>query len=120
MGEERLRIRFSNLETPGAREDFTYEGTRYYLEDGKEYKLPIDVIEHLNGLQIPDPQYEEDPETGQIVHKRDRVKHRFNCQILDLRNLARRLAEKESKEDRGKPPKPTFQAAEETEEVSTA
>ena len=119
MEEDRLRIRFSNLETPGARLDFTLQGNRYHLEDGKEYDLPISVIEHLNGLRIPDPQYEEDPETGQIVHKRDRVKHRFNCQILDLRNLARRLAEKETEKDHGKSPEPTFKAVEETE-ASTA
>lgn len=93
----KVKVKFSNLEMPGVRLDFTYQKKRYALEDNKEYALPIDVIEHLNGLKVPDPIWEPDPDTGQMRHKL-RYRNRFNCQILDLAKLLERAKG-------GRPPK---------------
>lgn len=84
-----VKVKFSNLEMPGVRLDFTYQKKKYSLEDNNEYALPIDVIEHLNGLRVPDPVWEEDPDTGQLRHKL-RYRNRFNCQILDLSKILER------------------------------
>jgi hypothetical protein len=62
--EPTLRCSFVNMESKGTDLFFTFEGLRYHLEDGKEYDLPISVVEHLNGLKIPVKRYKTDPKTG--------------------------------------------------------
>jgi hypothetical protein len=62
--EPKLNCTFVNLEFKGADLMFVYGGTRYHLEDGKDCKLPLSVIEHLNSLKIPVKRYRTDPETG--------------------------------------------------------
>jgi len=103
----KVKVKFNNIEMPGVRLDFTYQKKHYSLEDNKEYALPIDVIEHLNGLRVPDPVWEEDPDTGQFRHK-TRYRNRFNCQIVDLAKLL----------ERAKGGKPTHKVVEE-EQVET-
>ena len=93
----KIKVVFQNLEMPGVRLDFTYQGVGYNLEHNKEVTLPIEVVEHLNGLQVPDPYWEEDPETGQIKHK-TRMRNRFNCRIVNLAALLERAKG-------GRPPK---------------
>lgn len=85
----KIKVIFQNLEMPGVRLDFTLDGEHYALEHGKEYLLPIEVVQHLNGLQVPDPYWEIDPDTGQLVHK-DRLRSRFNCIIVNLAEIVER------------------------------
>jgi hypothetical protein len=64
--EPKLRCTFVNMETKGLDLAFTYEGLRFHLEDGKEYELPISVVEHLNSLKVPVKRYKTDPASGQL------------------------------------------------------
>lgn len=84
---KKLLIRFTHLEFPKAALQFTYRGVRYSLEDNKEISLPLEVIEHLNSLAIPEGKYEVDLITGQI-HKTDTVlRHRFSCVPVNLHSI---------------------------------
>ena len=64
--EPKLRCTFVNMESKGLDLAFTFEGLRYHLEDGKEYDLPISVVEHLNSLKVPVKRYKTDLATGYI------------------------------------------------------
>jgi len=86
--EAKIKVKFQNLEMPGVRLDFTLQGVGYGLEHNTEYELPVSVVEHLNALQVPDPYWIVDEETGQLKHY-TRMRNRFSCQILDLKELLR-------------------------------
>jgi hypothetical protein len=47
--EEKARVRFQNLESPGVPLEFNFQSLKNYtLLDGMEYDLPVSVIDHLN------------------------------------------------------------------------
>ena len=92
---KKVKIRFTNLEFPKGELDFVYGGFFYRLKDAKEFTLPIETIEHLNSLVVPESSYEIDAETGQMTHKTTIMRHRFNCGILNLGALLEDAAKAE-------------------------
>ena len=76
---KKLKVRFSHIEFPKSELHFTYRGVGYKLEDQEEITLPIEVIEHLNSLAVPERKYEEDSVTGQIKPGPVVMRHRFSC-----------------------------------------
>lgn len=100
-GEKCLEVEFINNEFPKADLEFTFDKRSWHLYDGGRYKLPWTVIEHLNGLIIPESRYEEDPETHQITHIATSTRHRFTCSPVNLGEIigARTKSEKKSEED---------------------
>lgn len=102
--EDTVRVRFYNNEDPPTKDkpspelEFSKEGIRYNVYHGKEYDLPISVIEHLNNLKIPiygwsDP----DPVTGE---RRSEVKqwfYRFTCTPVNMQDAVTKKP--------GRPPK---------------
>lgn len=88
---KKLLIRFTHLEFPKAELQFTYRGVRYHLKDSKEISLPLEVIEHLNSLAIPEAKYELDEKTGQLHQTETVLRHRFSCIPV---NLAKFVTEK--------------------------
>lgn len=104
--EKSLEIRFVNNESPKADLDFYLQDPlkdgksstwrRWHLADGKVYTLPLHVIEHLNGLQVPERKYETDARTGQMTHVSTVMRHRFSCIPV---NLGQIMADK-SEEDK--------------------
>jgi len=81
---KKLKVRFTHLEFPKAGIQFTYRGIGYKLDDNQEISLPIEVIEHLNSLAVPERKYEEDPTTGQMKPGPVTLRHRFSCVPVDL------------------------------------
>lgn len=81
-----VEIIFNNLEFADADVKFTYGGKTFHLTPGKKYKLPVCVIEHLNGLKYPNRRYDPSAPSGQQIIV-DGVSHRFNCQIVDMRGF---------------------------------
>ena len=74
-----MHVKFTNVETPGAGVEFTYQGRGFELEDGKTYDLPEDVVHHLNSLSTPRYGWVMDPETQQKVSRKVGVNSRFSC-----------------------------------------
>ncbi len=85
--EKCLDVLFINNEFPKADLEFTYLDRRWHLLDGESYKLPLTVIEHLNGLVVPESEYDIDPQTGQVTRMRIYSRHRFTCQPKNLGEL---------------------------------
>lgn len=93
-GDKCLQVRFTNNESPKADIDFTLQDPlkdekpstwrRWHLLDGETYKLPLHVIEHLNGLKVPESKYDIDPSTGQLTHISTTMRHRFSCIPVNL------------------------------------
>ena len=96
---KKVEIVFSNLEFPKNTLDFVYGGFFYRLKDGEKYKLPIETVEHLNNLVIPESKYDIDEETGQMTHIVTTMRHRFNCGIVNMGALLKRAAENEAKKN---------------------
>lgn len=92
--EPKLKCTFVNLETKGADLDFTYEGLKFHLDDGKECELPITIIEHLNGLKVPQMKFKTDPETGMIKPETEvrTMIQRFSVTPTNLAQYTRALA----------------------------
>jgi hypothetical protein len=89
--ESKHWVRFSFLEQPGQRLDFTFgktvynprkiskkgtEHEKYSLKDGEVYKLPQYIIDHLHSKVVPDPIVEKGPH-GQIRANKKRMRNRF-------------------------------------------
>lgn len=72
-------VRFNNLEAPGQNVKFNKQGKEYFFEDGKEYTMSHELIEHLNGLSIPKYEFRDDTKTGKVESKIVGRIHRFNC-----------------------------------------
>ena len=51
--EQRIRVRFQNIEMPGVTLQFTFRGEQFELADGHVYDLPMSVVNHLNSLTTP-------------------------------------------------------------------
>ena len=84
---KKLLIRFTHLEFPKSDLHFTYRGVQYVLNDSQEISLPLEVIEHLNSLAVPESKYDIDATTGQL-HKIDTVlRHRFSCIPVNLAQI---------------------------------
>jgi len=82
MADDTLKFRFKNNEFPGKSITFNLEGIFFTFEDGKDYDIPLCVVDHINGLMIPDPQYElemnpNSPAYGQIRLVSDKAVSRF-------------------------------------------
>lgn len=85
--EEKMRVRFQNIEFPGASLQFNFQSVKtYQLFDGKEYDLPLSVIDHLNSLAVPvykmyDPEEEKthfNPEPKDPSERIVGVRNRFS------------------------------------------
>jgi len=102
--EKCLYVIFINNEFPKADLEFSFDRRRWHLKDGEKYKLPFHVIEHLNGLVIPESKYETDANTGQLAHISTVMRHRFTCHPVDLGQLAgiKDMPEEETDSDPGK------------------
>jgi hypothetical protein len=65
-----VKVKFTCIDDPKGTYDMIYPavpgGTKYRLVSGLQYDLPVSMIDHLNSLEVPDPQIEEDPITRQI------------------------------------------------------
>lgn len=94
-GEKTIQVIFINNEFPRADLEFTFDRRRWHLLDGKTHKLPLHVVEHLNGLVVPEAQYETDPKTGQMTMVRQYLRHRFTCQPTNIRGLVAKEAKEE-------------------------
>lgn len=55
----------------------------FHLIDGEKYKLPLCVIDYLNGITVPDVKPIQGP-GGQITNERY-MRKRFSCEIVGLR-----------------------------------
>lgn len=95
--EKTIQVKFIHNEFPGADLEFTFDGRRWHLQDGKVYKLPLHVIEHLNTLVVPESHYDIDPQTGQLTQVTRILRHRFTCQPINLHQI---LAGGEKKEEK--------------------
>jgi len=85
--EKTIQVVFIHNEFPKADLEFTFDGRRWHLKDGKSYKLPLHVIEHLNSLVVPESHYDIDASTGQMTAITRSLRHRFTCQPINLRAL---------------------------------
>lgn len=86
---KKIKVRFTHLEFPKAALQFTYRGIGYHMEDNQEISLPVEVIEHLNSLAVPERKYEEDIATGQMKPGPITLRHRFSCIPIDLGALTK-------------------------------
>lgn len=77
--------------------EFTFQHKGYVLYNGKDYDLPIDVVEHLNNLKYPEYKLDVDQRTGQSRSLLTGYKHRFFCVPIDLRKVAEKQAKVEEK-----------------------
>jgi hypothetical protein len=94
MADEKMTVVFRNLEQAGARLDFSFGDVpkekkkkvmTYHLEDGYEYDLPLEVIDHLNGLTVPIYDFRDDPETGRKKSVKVGDRPRFSCVPVRVR-----------------------------------
>lgn len=84
---KKLLVRFTHLEFPKAELTFTYRGVRYAFKPNQEISLPLEVIEHLNSLAIPESSYEVDQSTGQIHKTETTLRHRFSLVPVNLHKI---------------------------------
>lgn len=75
--EKKVMAKFQNLETPKANVEFTYEGHTYNFDDGKEYEMPVTIMNHLNRLTVTEKELIVDPLTGQGKHQTKSTRNRF-------------------------------------------
>lgn len=103
--EDTVKIRFTNHEDPTTKDKesplvkFNFNGIFYEVQDGKEYELPISVIEHLNSLAHPvygwsDP----DPVTGERKSAVRGNFHRFTCTPVNMRDAVTKKPGRPAKE----------------------
>lgn len=77
--EPTMRVKFMNNEGgTTAPLDFVYQGKAYHLAPGKEYDLPLDVVNHLNSLSYPIYEDRED-EHGNMRSVKVGTMNRFTC-----------------------------------------
>jgi hypothetical protein len=62
--EEKMKVKFTFVESPKCHMSFNYEGFDAKLQDGRVYELPVSVIKHLNTRT--QPIYEPVDEEGQV------------------------------------------------------
>ena len=93
--EKKIECIFIHNEFPKASLEFTFDGRRWHFQDGKPYKMPLHVIEHLNSLVIPESHYDIDASTGQMTAVTRTLRHRFTCQPVNLRAILESKDEKE-------------------------
>ncbi len=80
------RIVFRNDRDPGHAHEFHYHSKthplhRYRLAHGKEYTLPIEIIEHLENRKIPLYAYRKNEE-GRPEMFITGYKHQFTCKVV--------------------------------------
>lgn len=68
---------------PAENGKWKYKLPFFHLIDGEEYELPLCVVEHLNGLTVPDVKPIQGP-GGQITNETYQRK-RFSCEVIGLR-----------------------------------
>lgn len=78
-----IEVRFTNIESPGVTQFFTYGGRKFELNDGEIVKLPLCVVNHLNGLRVPVRKYDENAASGQQTVVTG-MRNRFSCQPVKL------------------------------------
>ena len=96
--EKTIQCIFIHNEFPRADLEFTFDNRRWHLKDGKTFKLPLHVIEHLNSLVVPESHYDIDASTGQMTHVTRSLRHRFTCQPVNLKAILE--GNKEDKKDK--------------------
>jgi len=92
-GESARMVKFTNIEFEKADLQFTYdkpiqdkEGNlspnknprRWHFEDGKVYKVPVFIIEHINSLAVAQYSQEIDEATGQLRATKIGMRNRFS------------------------------------------
>ena len=74
-----IKVKFVNVESPGVDIRFNYQGESYGpLADGEVCELPMDVVDHLNGLSTPRMEYRIAPATGLARSTMTGRNHRFS------------------------------------------
>ena len=81
---KKFLVRFTHIEFPKASLQFTYRGVGYKLDDQQEISLPVEVIEHLNSLAVPETSYVTDELTGQLKPGPVVLRHRFSCVPVNM------------------------------------
>ena len=103
-GVPMVYVEFTNLETPGASFDFAKgpktldsipKGMRYRLEAGKEYLLPLDLIEDLHGLAVPELSWEMDALSGQMVSRVIGQRKRVSLMPTRIRSMTAKVSPEE-------------------------
>ena len=97
--EKTIQCIFIHNEFPKADLEFTFDDRLWHFRDGKPYKMPLHVIEHLNSLVVPESHYEIDASTGQMTTITRTLRHRFTCQPVNLRAI---LENKDNKKEEKK------------------
>jgi len=88
MNKKRIRVKFTNIESPGVDVNFNYQGFEYWLHDGEEYNLPTYVVDHLNRLATP--KYESViNKSGVPEHKMVGSFNRFSVVPLNMGELTK-------------------------------
>ena len=90
---KKLFIRFAHIEFPKASLQFTYRGVGYKMDDQEEISLPIEVIEHLNSLAVPETTYDIDEQTGQMKPGPVVLRHRFSCVPVNMSKFMNKKGE---------------------------
>ncbi|MFP4086387.1 MAG: hypothetical protein ACLFUL_06295 [Desulfobacteraceae bacterium] len=94
-----IKVRFLNNEDPeGGELHFAYQGKYFWLRNGQEYSLPVEVVEHLNSLSIPQYKWEHDPETGGTRSVETGQLNRFTCLPVDFENVPDSRVQQQKKE----------------------
>ena len=78
---EWARILFRNLQNSGENISFSYNGKYYNVVDGKEIDLPMEVVNHLNGLIIRTSKFVRSASGNS--EKEYTEKPRCLCQVLE-------------------------------------
>ena len=118
-----VRVRFQNMEDPpqpgkpSPALSFVYgqyvfkesrgpeDGEDTALRDGKEYDLPMSVVDHLNGLRIPTYGKEIDPTTKALRSVISGYRNRFSCVPVNMGKYTTVEKPPQAKIKRGRPPK---------------
>jgi len=83
--EELLHIEFYNLEEPGVPLKFAYGSTKkpetFTLLHGGKYRLPREVVNHIESRQVPMWGYKPDG-TGRLQRNLEGYKSRFQCRQI--------------------------------------
>jgi hypothetical protein len=83
-----IKVRFLNNEDPeGGELHFNFQGKYFWLKHGHEYSLPIEVVEHLNSLTVPQYKWDHDPKTGGTRSVEAGQFNRFTCLPVDFENV---------------------------------
>jgi len=86
-------FKFKFIDQPGQSVELSFDhkrgkdfSKRYTLYDGKDYKLPLSLYNHLRSLVVPNDTYDLDPTTGMVTGVNRAVKNRFACE-MDLASM---------------------------------